>query len=206
LDGEIGRVKSFYFDVQNWAAPYLVAETGTWLASRQVLIPPQAVRGGRSVDNVFTVNLTRRQIEDSPALEWHKPVSRKYEEDYHQYYGWPYYWECDSSWPGIRLFGNEPPDGHLRRTQEVNGYDVQTSRGTIGRVCDFMFNDHSWPIDHVVVKADRRWTESEFQIPTKNVNRISYLDSAVFVHWAKETVGQTPKLHLAEQSTRVGAC
>jgi hypothetical protein len=30
-DGEIGRVKDFYFDDQNWAVRYLVADTGSWL-------------------------------------------------------------------------------------------------------------------------------------------------------------------------------
>ena len=41
-DGEIGHVKDFYFDDQNWAVRYLVAETGSWLAGRQVLISPHA--------------------------------------------------------------------------------------------------------------------------------------------------------------------
>jgi hypothetical protein len=44
------------------------------------------------------VNLTRKQIEDSPAIETHKPVSRQYEEEYHRYYGWPYYWQGDGLW------------------------------------------------------------------------------------------------------------
>ena len=42
-DGEIGLVKDFYFDDQNWAVRYLVAGTGTWLTSRQVLISPHAI-------------------------------------------------------------------------------------------------------------------------------------------------------------------
>ena len=36
-DGEIGHVKDFYFDDQNWVVRYLVADTGSWLAGRQVL-------------------------------------------------------------------------------------------------------------------------------------------------------------------------
>ncbi len=43
LDGEIGKVKEFYFDDHHWAIRYLVADTGTWLASRQVLISPYAL-------------------------------------------------------------------------------------------------------------------------------------------------------------------
>jgi len=37
-DGEIGHVKDFYFEDDDWVVRYLVAETGTRLSSRKVLI------------------------------------------------------------------------------------------------------------------------------------------------------------------------
>ncbi|MGD0744542.1 MAG: PRC-barrel domain-containing protein, partial [Verrucomicrobiota bacterium] len=40
--GEIGHVKDFYFDDQNWAVRYVVADTGSWLSGRLVLISPHA--------------------------------------------------------------------------------------------------------------------------------------------------------------------
>ena len=43
-DGDIGAVKDFYFDDQNRAVRYVVADTGKWLAGRQVLISPQAFK------------------------------------------------------------------------------------------------------------------------------------------------------------------
>ncbi len=43
LDGEIGKVKEFYFDDQYWAIRYLVADTGDWLTGRLVLISPYAL-------------------------------------------------------------------------------------------------------------------------------------------------------------------
>ena len=43
LDGEIGKVKEFYFDDRHWVVRYLVASTGTWFADRQVLISPHAL-------------------------------------------------------------------------------------------------------------------------------------------------------------------
>ncbi len=33
-DGEIGKVKEFYFDDRHWAIRYLVADTGNWLTGR----------------------------------------------------------------------------------------------------------------------------------------------------------------------------
>jgi hypothetical protein len=42
-DGEIGKVKEFYFDDLHWTVRYLVAATGNWLTGRQVLISPYAL-------------------------------------------------------------------------------------------------------------------------------------------------------------------
>jgi len=35
LDGEIGKVKEFYFDDRHWTIRYLVADTGNWLTGRK---------------------------------------------------------------------------------------------------------------------------------------------------------------------------
>jgi len=43
LNGEIGKVKEFYFDDQYWTIRYLVANTGNWLMGRQVLLSPYAL-------------------------------------------------------------------------------------------------------------------------------------------------------------------
>ena len=95
-DGEIGHVRDFYFDDKTWTIRYLVADTGGWLTDRQVLISPHALGHLYPQGKVFLVNLTRKQIEKSPSIDEHKPVSRQHEEEYHRYYGYPYYAE---SWP-----------------------------------------------------------------------------------------------------------
>ena len=91
-------MKDFYFDDQNWAVRYVVADTGAWLPGRQVLISPHAFSSLDQAGKLLVVNLTRKQIEDSPSIESHKPVSRQYEEEYYRYYGWPYYWQGDGLW------------------------------------------------------------------------------------------------------------
>ncbi len=85
LDGDIGHVKDFYFDDRSWALRYLVADTGSWLTGRQVLIAPHAFVRTDPSQRVLTVSLTRDQIENSPSIDTHKPVSRQYEEEY---YNW----------------------------------------------------------------------------------------------------------------------
>jgi hypothetical protein len=69
LDGEIGHVKDFYFDDQNWVVRYLVADTGSWLLGRKVLISPHAFGSLDPAGKLLPVKLTRKQIEDSPCRD-----------------------------------------------------------------------------------------------------------------------------------------
>jgi sporulation protein YlmC with PRC-barrel domain len=215
-DGEIGHVKDFYFDDQNWAIRYLVADTGSWLSGRQVLISPHSFGRLNEAGKVLRVNLTRKQIEDSPSIELHKPVSRQYEEEYYRYYGWPFYWQGDGLWglsgfpilelpatplPVETATANGPKTGpaeaHLRSAQAVNGYHIKASDGTIGHVCDFMMDTRSWAIRQLVIKTGHRFSGKEVQIPTNQVDRISYEDSTVSVNLTKEAVEQSPAHDLA---------
>jgi sporulation protein YlmC with PRC-barrel domain len=215
-DGEIGHVKDCYFNDRNWAVRYVVADTGSWLAGRQVLISPHAFGSLHQAGKVLRVNLTRKQIEDSPSIESHKPLSRQYEEEYYRYYGWPYYWQGDGLWglsgfPILELPAEPLPiepatasgpqlersDAHLRSTQAVNGYHIKASDGMIGHVCDFMMDAQSWAIRQLVIKTGHRFSGKEVQIPTSKVDRISYPDSTVFVNLTGEAVEQSPQHHLA---------
>jgi sporulation protein YlmC with PRC-barrel domain len=214
-DGEIGHVKDVYFDDQNWVVRYLVADTGSWLSQRKVLISPHAFGSLHQAGKLLQVNLTRKQIEDSPSIESHKPVSRQYEEEYHRHYGWPDYWQGGGIWgmsgfpilpvppktlPGKPASGidpqRKPADVHLRSTQAVIGYHLQATDGIIGHVCDFLMDDQSWAIRQLVIKTGHRFTGKEVQIPTRNVDRISYPDSTVFVNLTREAVEQSSEHRL----------
>jgi hypothetical protein len=212
LDGEIGHVKDFYFDDQNWAVRYVVAETGSWLTGRQVLISPHSLGRLAPAGKVLRVNLTRKQIENSPSIESHKSVSRQYEEEYHRYYGWPYYWQGDALWgmssvpmmelpsrPSAPANGPQPerPDAHLRSTLAVNGYHLQASDGLLGHVCDFMMDDENWAIGQLVIKTGHRLSGNEVRIPSSKVDRISYEESTVFVNLTSEAVEQSPAHYMA---------
>ena len=78
-DGEIGRCKDFLFDDEKWAIRYMVADTRKWLPGRKVLISPISLGAVDWSTRLFQVELTRRQVEDSPLLDEDAPVSRQYE-------------------------------------------------------------------------------------------------------------------------------
>lgn len=210
-DGEIGHVKDLYFDDQNWVVRYLVADTGSWMPGRLVLISPYAFGGLYQGGKVLLVNLTRQQIENSPSIESHKPVSRQYEEEYHRYYNWPFYWEGDALWgmSGFPILSqrSEPfrgeqatktvtkhkdVDAHLRSAQAVIGHHIQASDEVIGHVTDFVMDDKTWVIRHVVADIGHWLSGKKVLISSSQVKRISWDESKVFVDLTKEAVLGSP--------------
>jgi hypothetical protein len=200
-DGEIGRVKDFYFDDQDWTIRYLVADTGSWLAGRQVLLTPYSLGLLDASEKILRVNLTRKQIEDSPSIEAHKPMSREHEEEYYRYYGWPRYWQGAGRWgasgvpnlePSAKALPGEPTiasgqrpersDAHLWSAQAVNGYQVRTGEETLGHICDFMMDAQSWALGQLTVRTGHRLSGKEVLIETKNIERISHQESTVFAN------------------------
>ncbi len=189
-EGEIGQVKDFYFDDQSWTIRYIVADTGTWLSGRQVLLSPRAFGHFHEAGKVLDVNLTRKQIEGSPSINLHKPVSRQYEEEYHRYYNWPFYWE--SPLPDGIIAPPRESDTHLRSAQAVTGYHIQASDGIFGHVSDFMMDAKNWAIRQLIVKTGHRFSGKEVEIPVSQVERISYDESAVIVNLTTAAVENSP--------------
>ncbi len=205
-DAEIGRVSDFYFDDQNWAVRYLVADTGTWMPGRLVLISPHAFGNLYQGGNILLVNLTRKQIENSPSIESHKPVSRQYEELYYRYYGWPFYWRGDQLW-GMSAFPiasvpasrsaakgrkKESDDPHLRSAKAIIGYQIQASDEAIGHVTDFVLDDETWVIQHVVVDTRHWFSGKRVMIRPSQIKRISWDESKVYVDLTQEAILASP--------------
>jgi hypothetical protein len=106
------------------------------------------------------VNPTRAQVELSPDISTHEPISRQQEAEY-----WPYaaYW----SWGAMPVIVPPDPlirakveerrradqagvDAHPRSSQVVRGYHIQASDDSIGHVADFLFDEDTLgdPLSH----------------------------------------------------------
>jgi len=204
LDGEIGKVIEFYFDDNHWAVRYLVADTGNWLTGRQVLISPYALVASVYPDEHIAVNLTNEQIENSPSLDTDKPVSRQFEMDYSEYFGWPLYWGGPYMWgaypdlvhdinrwsaPSRKAKAWDP---HLRSTDSVRGHHVQASDGEIGHVEDFVIDSDNWSIRYLIVDTHNWWPGKKVLIAPQWINRVSWDEAKVFVNLHRETIQQAP--------------
>ena len=106
-DGEVGRIVDLFVDDAQWAVRYLVVDSGSWLASRRVLLSPASVVAEALAVGPLPVALTREQVERSPDVDTEKPVSRQYEIAHSLHYGYDTYWSGPSLWgagmlPSIR--------------------------------------------------------------------------------------------------------
>jgi hypothetical protein len=205
LDGEIGKVKEFYFDDQHWAIRYLVADTGDWLTGRQVLISPYALRAVIKEERSLAVNLTKNQIENSPSLDNDKPVSRQFEDSYYGYYQWPSYWNGPFMWGAYAYVVRDPSkwkesprdekawDPHLRSTHDVSGRHVQAIDGAMGHVDDFIIDDEAWAIRYLIIDTQNWWPGKKVLVSPRWIERVSWSESKVFVNLSRETIKQSPE-------------
>ena len=205
-DGDVGHVQDFYFDDETWAVRFVLGEPGVWLGKRQLLLAPHAFGRLDRENKILALNLTRKQIENSPPVESHQPVSRQHEIASDRYYGWP------GSWDGgaLRALGCYPivlprskverekirqdhdrDDIHLRSTNTIKGYEIHATDGLLGSVCGFMVDDTSWIIGEVVVESGHWYSGKEILIPTGEVERISYADAQVYVKVTRAAIQHT---------------
>ena len=78
-DGELGTVEQFFFDDETWAVRYLVVYTGGCLSGREVLISPISIVHTDWPARRIHVALTKRQVEESPAIDTQLAISRRHE-------------------------------------------------------------------------------------------------------------------------------
>jgi hypothetical protein len=139
-------VHELYFDDETWAIRYLTVDTGGWLGGRRVLISPFSIVRTDWDARRLDVALTKKQVEDSPNIDTHRPVSRQHEAAYLGYYGFPYYWGGPFLWgtayypTGVAVsetssaekvadrIRKESADSHLRSTGAVTGQTPPAER------------------------------------------------------------------------------
>ena len=209
MDGDVGKVRDFFFDDESWTVRYLVVDTGSWLFGRRVLLSPMALKWPDWEGEVLPVTLTREQVENSPEVDLDKPVSRQMEEDLHGYYGWSPYWR-----PGVPGLGlgalavagmiagageeesttqEQREDPHLRSTREVIGYHLQATDGELGHVEDFYVSERDWVIQYMLVDAGDWSPGRKVLVAPDWIATVSWPKSTVYVGLAREKVKECVK-------------
>jgi sporulation protein YlmC with PRC-barrel domain len=218
-DGEVGTVKDLYFDDEHWTIRYLVVDTGNWLNSREVLISPMAVTGVSWNDEHINVSLSKAQVEQSPSVDLHKPVSRQYETRYYAHFGYAPYWTAapppgmyDEGLPprtpgvepetevGGQPFDGQDVDSHLHSARDVTGYHILATDGEIGHVDDFIVDDESWVIRFIEVDTSNWIGGESVLVPRDALRSASWPDEKLSVALTRAQVEASPRADEADFS------
>ena len=222
-DGKIGKVSHFFFDDRNrqWTVRYLIVAVGNFLMRKEVLVSPESFLQPTPVE--FPVNLTKKQIENSPDIDTAKPVSRQMEEALHDHYGWPTYWTAPAYMGHVPVHtplspsptkGNGDPlreksvtdelkDPNLRSTKEVIGYHLHALDGDIGHVRDMIVDDEAWVIRYLVINTKNWLPGKDVILPPSWAEKISWKESTVHINITKKVVKECPEFDPAAPVNRV---
>jgi hypothetical protein len=211
-DGTIGSVDDFYFDDATWLVRYVVADTGTWLSGRKVLLTPQTAGPPDIVNRLLPVQLTRAQVENSPDIDLARPVERAMEERLYRYYGWEPYWSDGvmplnvPRRPGRLGSGMSDPEAlerqeadapsfqpHLRSADTVMHYYIHARDGDIGHVGDFLLDPEAWMIRYMVVDT-RTWLPGrKVLVSPQWIEDISWSENMVTLDLLKQQIREAPE-------------
>lgn len=210
IDGEIGKVKEFYFDDQTWEIRYILVNTGNWLFNRKVMISPLSILSVNHEEEYITTKLSKDQIENSPNLESEKPVSKQFLKAYHHYYAFPMY-TGNLAYTGVGsaipikpletnqknpIFETEEEtewDPHLRSTAKVSGYRLHSTEDDFGHVDDFIIDVESWKIHYLEIDTNNWLPGKKVILSTSWIDHISWGESKVFVNLGTDIIKQAPE-------------
>jgi hypothetical protein len=213
-DGAMGHVTDLYFDDAAWVIRYLVVETGSWLASRKVLIAPDAIDQLDGMTKTLQVQLTREQVRGSPHIDTDKPVSRQHERDFRRYYGYPLYWDgggllgaCvnpvmpvndfpDSGAGSSEGFGDAVrsvgADPFLRSYQTVKGYAVEARDGEIGHAEGLLIELGSWAVRYLIVNTSNWWMGHAVLVAPAWIDCIHWESECIDVDLTRDAIRHSP--------------
>jgi len=212
-DTSVGGIKDMLFDDENFIIRYIVADTNTWLPlSRKVVISPVSITHIDSKEHRIAVDMTSQMLKDSPSIDEHKPVSREYEETLFKYYGYGYYWVGPGAWgdfahPGelvdppshnrAELGQDSRPVNHLRACGEVNGYEVATTNGNVGHICDFVFDLKTWTLTLVILDT-HNWLPGgkKVAILPSHITKIDWAAHSVDIILSEDGLLNQPEVDL----------
>ena len=224
-DGELGKVKDFYFDDESWKLRYLVVQTGSWLLGRKVLISFASVKKINCEDGTFSVDLTCDQVRHSPDIDTEKPVYRQHEEELHEHYMIPAYWMSapggiwgisdypypEPAMPPEEVFETEEDEKkkaaskekeeekkqHLRSTHEVTDYLVHATDGEIGHVKDFLIDMKNGTITDLVIDTRNLLSGRKVLLSNKRIKRIEWEESEVYVNVTRGFIIDSPEFDVS---------
>lgn len=205
-DGELGKIKDFYFDDRNWEIRYAIVDTRKWLPGRKVLLSPNSFLEVNESDESVRVEYDKLMIRNSPAVPENEDLTKEKESRLIDYFGWNSYkenalphaergmlgtfqitgMENDRPPAEPHLNRNEPDhvnDNYLRSEEETIDFKVHAKDGKVGKVVDMIFDTTQWRIEYIVVRSSRSIVDDEFYIfHTRQINTVDWFENDLYIN------------------------
>jgi hypothetical protein len=201
VDGAIGPLEDMNFDDSTWTARFIVVNAANWLKGRRVIISTVAIGEIDEENNEIFVEISRDQIKGSPPMEEDLSISRKYEDDYFRYYGWPPYWESTPFEPPIPLAekklpsstkGNRLADIHLRSILEMMDYNIAAEDGEIGHVTDCVIDEKNWTLCYLEIDTGKWLSDRRVLLNPAWIESVDWPMRNVVVNLEREAIHSAP--------------
>jgi hypothetical protein len=199
-DGEIGNIIEFYFDDETWFIRYMILKTGVWLSGRKILISTDSLKNTSWTTGLFSVNISKKQIVDSPDIDTDKPVYRSQEIELYAHYEWESDWGNQFYEGGSMGKSNPVPvldreilspaekanirsndHLHLRRTAKSLNFQIHSIDGALGRLVDFVMDDQTWQILFLVAKTHDLPAPKKILIAIEHILKVEWDQNNIFL-------------------------
>lgn len=167
-DGATGQIRDLYVEDGFWFVRYLVVASGSWLNEQELLLLPDIVAAVEPESGRLRIKLTEQQLLDSPPRERHLPISRQYEEQLAEHYGWARYWLPATllgsghapTLPANITASENPLDPAaesepvLRSLTELLGYELRAAQGEALPLTDMVASTKNWQLRYLLVPEE----------------------------------------------------
>ncbi|RPI22243.1 MAG: PRC-barrel domain containing protein [Acidobacteria bacterium] len=162
---EVGKVDDLWFDDEKWMTRYLVLRTGTWLISRQIVIPPETVARVDWQARTVAISLNCEEIREAPTIESAKPSGKQ---------------------------GGANP---FRSANDVIGCRVHARDGDVGYVEDLVISDRDWAVDALVVDTSKWPGGENLVVSPYRIARFGWDERKAYLDMDRDEILRSPEFH-----------
>ena len=83
-------------------------------------------------------------------------------------------------------------DPHLRSCKVVADYDVRATDGDVGRVKDFLVDDETWLLRHLVIETGHWWADHQVLVSPRWIRSVNWSDRTVTVDLDRASLQAAP--------------
>jgi sporulation protein YlmC with PRC-barrel domain len=213
-DGDLGKVRTFYFDENEWCIHSMVVDTGSWFSGKHVLLLVDVLGQPDLQRQRLSVDLTQEEVRNSPEVPKNTAASGYEGTAMRTYAGGNVYWSTDpfvlhsvaarpasTPIPAAPIAVDSAPrpadmqgsGGLLRSTRDIMSYYIQATDGQIGHVEDFVIDTAAWHIRYMVVDTRNWWPGKKVLVSPLWIDLIDWDAMQVTVNLSRDRIKNSPE-------------